>query len=398
MAHLITAQTCDEAWRQAVDLVRAYGVVENSRHFRKGQGRTKEVLHVSINVLDPLQRIVFSRPINPAFAMAEVIWIMAGSNSLDFILPWNKTMAEFSDDGHALRGAYGFRLGSNVLDTRAVARLNLKKPMRDDPTSAFKGDQLHAALMALSDTPDSRQVVLQIWDSILDFPGNGRSGAPRSKDIPCNLMSHLLLRDGKLHWMQVMRSNDLVWGTPYNFIQWTSIQQIMAGWLGVEVGEFTLQVGSLHVYDHHWDELDSFNWDELEKSKAADYPVNTAPLSGNNYYVWGEAFKELVYAVRNLTTAINRADVDVIDLSFDRVLARLYANSGADVSWLSEFKRIFALLRVERLRQLGCDGLESQIALAGPYYAESWENWYEHLKAAKIAREEASNERVNIPG
>lgn len=381
MAHLITAQTCDEAWRLAVDLMREQGVVETSRHFRKGQGETKEVLHVSINVKDPLQRIVFSRPINPAFAMAEVIWIMAGSNSLDFIKPWNKTMEEFSDDGCALRGAYGFRLGSNILDTKVMARLNLKKPMRDDPISAFKFDQLHAALVALSDTPHSRQVVLQIWDSILDFPNPGY-GTARSKDIPCNLMSHLLIRNGKLHWMQVMRSNDLVWGTPYNFIQWTSVQQIVAGWLGVGVGEFTLQVGSLHVYDHHWADLDGFDTKTLTNN-----PVNNEPLSYNDYYTWGLAFKELVYGVTNLAKAKGRDDVTTSSYTFDTIINRLFTNPH--VPWLTELKRIFALLRVERLRQLGChEELESQVLAAGPYYGKSWLNWYEHLKAMKKAKEQ----------
>lgn len=386
MAHLITAQTCDEAWRRAVELVREHGVVETSRHFRKGQGETKEVLHVSINVKDPLQRIVFSRPINPAFAMAEVIWILAGSNDLNFIKPWNKTMVEFSDDGSMLRGAYGFRLGSDILDSRVSARLGLKRPMRDDPISVFKFDQLHAALMALSDTPHSRQVVLQIWDSLLDFPGHGRDGSPRSKDVPCNLMSHLLIRDGKLHWMQVMRSNDLVWGTPYNFIQWTSIQQVIAGWLGVGVGEFTLQIGSLHVYDHHWDDLEGF-----DTHACADYPINDAPLSGDSYYQWQQAFKELVYGVMNLAKAEGYVDATLAVQTFDASLVKLFPAYSYN-SWLLEFRRIIALLYVERLRQLGYhDGLELRAMEAGTYYSTSWLNWYESLK-------EATHARANIVG
>lgn len=380
MAHLIIAQTCDEAWRRAVELVREHGRVEASRHFRKGQGETREVLHVTINVLDPLQRIVFSRPINPAFAMAEVVWIMAGSNSLDFIKPWNKTMAEFSDDGTVLRGAYGFRLGSKVVSDRVTARLGLRLPDREGIAPLSRTDQLHAAFMALYDVPHSRQVVLQIWDTELDFPGRGRGGAPRSKDVPCNLMAHLLVRDGKLHWLQIMRSNDLVWGTPYNFIQWTSIQQILAGWLGVEVGEFTLQIGSLHVYDHHWDELEGF-----DTQASNDYPVNRAPLSVNNYYAWQQAFKELVYGVRNLATSEGFGGVAAAEFAYDKAVHPMHDH--LDASWLAEFKRIFTLLQIERLRQLGCyDELELKIADAGPYYGASWMNWYNHLKEAAVAR------------
>jgi thymidylate synthase len=34
----------------------------------------------------------------------------------------------------------------------------------------------------------------------------------------------MLLREGRLNWTQFMRSNDALWGTPYNVIQWTQKQ------------------------------------------------------------------------------------------------------------------------------------------------------------------------------
>jgi len=56
------------------------------------------------------------------------------------------------------------------------------------------------------------------------------------------------LREGKLEWTQVMRSNDLVLGLPYNIVQFTSIQEILASWLGVEVGTYNHISDSLHIY------------------------------------------------------------------------------------------------------------------------------------------------------
>jgi thymidylate synthase len=48
--------------------------------------------------------------------------------------------------------------------------------------------------------------------------------------------------------MQILRSNDLHRGLPYNFLQFTVLQEIMAGWLGLGVGRYHQWSDSLHVY------------------------------------------------------------------------------------------------------------------------------------------------------
>lgn len=56
------------------------------------------------------------------------------------------------------------------------------------------------------------------------------------------------IRKGKLEWTQVMRSNDLVLGLPYNLVQFTSMQEILASWLNVDVGSYNHISDSLHIY------------------------------------------------------------------------------------------------------------------------------------------------------
>ena len=48
--------------------------------------------------------------------------------------------------------------------------------------------------------------------------------------------------------MQIVRSNDLFRGVPYNFVQFTSLQEILAGWLGIELGTYNQISDSLHLY------------------------------------------------------------------------------------------------------------------------------------------------------
>lgn len=56
------------------------------------------------------------------------------------------------------------------------------------------------------------------------------------------------VRQGKLEWSQIMRSNDVLLGMPYNFIQFTGLQEILAGWLGLDVGSYNHYSDSLHLY------------------------------------------------------------------------------------------------------------------------------------------------------
>ena len=74
-------------------------------------------------------------------------------------------------------------------------------------------------------------------------------GKPVSPDIPCNVQSCLKVVGGSLDWLQIIRSNDLFLGLPYNLIQWTSLQEVFAGWIGLAVGSYNQVSDSLHVYD-----------------------------------------------------------------------------------------------------------------------------------------------------
>jgi thymidylate synthase len=112
----------------------------------------------------------------------------------------------------------------------------------------FGLDQLQRAYSALRHNPDSRQVVLQLWDSRIDFPG--QKGQARSLDIPCNVVSMLKVRNDRLEWLQVLRSNDVFLGLPQNIVQFTYLQEVMSGWLGLQLGSYNQISDSLHVYNN----------------------------------------------------------------------------------------------------------------------------------------------------
>ena len=222
-------QSADMVWLEAAKAFRRSPEVRNQDS--RG-GSTKEILHAAMSISDPRQRWVVSRepPLNIAFALAEVVWVMAGRRDLAFLEYWNREYRKFVGPGPELHGAYGYRLRHH-----------------------FGIDQLDCAYLALKHKADTRQVVLQIWDSGIDMPAS--DGTPSNPDIPCNVLAMPKLRDGKLEWLQIIRSNDMFLGVPHNFVQFTIIQEVLAGWLEVECGCYNQISDSLHVYDRDWDNV-----------------------------------------------------------------------------------------------------------------------------------------------
>lgn len=223
MFKTFNAKTADAAWQSIAETFRSdtATIPQSSR-----AGKTREILHAAISIANPKERWVVSRnpPINPAFALAEVLWIMTGRNDAAFLNYFNSTLPDFAGKGDTYHGAYGHRLRHHL-----------------------GIDQLDRAYNSLRKKPESRQIVLQIWNGAIDLPR--ADGSESAADIPCNVISMLKVRGGKLEWTQILRSNDVYRGLPYNFVQFTTMQEIMAGWLGIDMGSYNHLSDSLHVYD-----------------------------------------------------------------------------------------------------------------------------------------------------
>lgn len=222
MFQVIEAQTADALWQKAADWFRPGGI---ARSCDSRAGEISEVLHAALTLRDPMQRWIASRSpaMNPAFAIAEVLWIMNGRKDAAFLNFFNPQLPKFQGNGTEYYGAYGFRLRRH-----------------------FQIDQLSRAYQALLHKPNSRQVVLQIWDPESDMPNE--DGTPRDPDVPCNVAAFIKVRDGKVEWTQAMRSNDVFLGLPHNIVQFTCLQEIFAGWLGLELGSYNHFTDSLHLY------------------------------------------------------------------------------------------------------------------------------------------------------
>ena len=160
---------------------------------------------------------VDKRNLGYKFLLAEAWWIISGSNDVRSIKPYSKMIGNFSDDGVWFQGAYGPKL------------IN----------------QLSYIVDSLAKDQYCRQAVATIWEP------NPRA----SKDHSCTVSIQWMIRNGKIHCIDNMRSSDIWLGLPYdafNFAMYSAFVALalksMHG-IEVELGTFTLQSGNEHLYD-----------------------------------------------------------------------------------------------------------------------------------------------------
>lgn len=336
MIKVFEGETADELWRTAAEaLVQGPGFLRQTSR----SGPVREYLHCSLLLRNPRQRWILSRQpaLNPAFAIAEVVWILQGRNDAGFLNYWNPQLPSFAGRSESYHGAYGHRLRYN-----------------------FGFDQVERAYHALAANPDSRQVVLQLWDCQIDMPN--LDGTPRDSDIPCNVVSMLKVRAGKLEWLQLMRSNDIFRGTPHNIVQFTSLQEVMAGWLGLEVGSFVLVADSLHLY-----ERDS---GQFHITEAATSVVNTDSLS-----LPKNAFDPMLVAIGNAMDELRSEQ-----LLPNRFLELVHGNT-LPLSW----HNLFCIVAADsaRRRNWEDEAIFASSMCNNPALGAAWSGWQERCRSSK---------------
>jgi hypothetical protein len=295
--------------------------------------------HVILTVTDPFQRLVFAHPIDPAYALVKTAWTLSGFNSLEFLEFWNPSLSEFSADGVILQGACGYRLGSKPAHINEIDHLYRLKAKTEGIH-----DQLRVAYNTLK---ESQHAVLQVWQAENDLTP--------SKDTPHNLISRLSIHDGKLYWIQDTLSVDRITELPYDFVQWMMIQEIVAGWLGLEVGDYTQII--VHLTPN-----------EVEPY-ATIVPTCTSDLRIEGYEAWQMIFAIYVDALDMMRIARNGEDI----LSILRTTKALLS---------SGYYECLTVIGAEACRRKGYlhTGLRLSESLSD-YYRASWTEWFNHVQS-----------------
>ena len=229
---------------------------------------------VIIKITNPVDRYVTikERKWNKILPFSESIWIWLGMNDLNS-LPGNyvNNLYNFSDNGFTWRAGYGPRIRSMVSIDHDY---EVSKPLG---RVIFSGnikttDQIKYVIESFKKDMGTRQAVIEIGEPVKDnFENDGSLKV--TKDQPCTRLLNFQLRDGKLDLTVYIRSNDIIWGfSAVNVFNFTFIQEMVAGVLGVEVGNYYHVANNLHFYEDKLDMVSELSMlDEEDYESEFDY-------------------------------------------------------------------------------------------------------------------------------
>ena len=313
--HIVSAGTttlfesADAAWRGAlssivfdgehVDAVR--DPLSIGSHFGSRARPTRELLATQFGIANPRKRIISSvhRHFDLTHAVGQLFWILCGSDDVNSISFYNKFGARLSDDGLTLFAAPGARIFVTP-----------------------QGDQFESAITRLERDASSRRAVIQLFT-----PADAIAA---SRDISCFLSVQLLIREGTLRAIGLMRSQSVAMVMPHDLFLLLMLQEMIAARLGLELGSYQHWASSMHIYE---DEL-------VLAQKIVREPVHAAIAMSQMPVLRRDWRKALVSAEGDIRARLSK------DIEGDIVLSRY----GVEPYWESLLAILVAGARTEHGR------------------------------------------------
>lgn len=216
---------------------------------------------VIITIKQPTLRVIKNpvRKWSKTLPCAESLWLLNGVNSMDLPGKITKNLYNYSDDGKFMRAAYGPRI-------RAFSGLprdyEVKQPGHREYInskhiySSGTVDQLRFVIESFERDTNTRQASITIHDPVKDcFDEFG--GLKITKDQPCTRLIQFEMKNGAMDCTVYMRSNDLLWGfSAVNVYNFTLLQEIVAGLVGVPIGNYHHVANNFHIYENVKDKIE----------------------------------------------------------------------------------------------------------------------------------------------
>ncbi|HYK04812.1 MAG TPA: thymidylate synthase [Thermoanaerobaculia bacterium] len=232
-----SAATLDDVMRYAIQ-----ALLQDGERVNATKGSNVELRAVRLEMTNPRARLSRTETRGKPFScLGELCWYLAGTNNVKFIEYYIGKYRE-SDENGIVFGGYGPRL-----------------------VASRAGNQIINVSNLLRAKPESRRACIQLFDAT-DI-------ADDHKDVPCTCTLQLLVREGALHMIVYMRSNDVVWGLPHDVFCFTMFQEIIATSINVDLGTYTHIAGSLHLYDETREAAESFIAEGLQPTTIQMPPM-----------------------------------------------------------------------------------------------------------------------------
>jgi len=159
----------------------------------------------------------------------ELLWFLRGDSNVRWLQDRGVTIwNEWADADGELGPVYGVQ-------------------WRSWPTpSGGHVDQIANVIAEIRRNPDSRRLIVSAWNV---------GEIPRMKLPPCHAFFQFYVADGKLSCQLYQRSADLFLGVPFNIASYALLTHMIAGQVGLGVGDFVWTGGDCHIYDNHEDQV-----------------------------------------------------------------------------------------------------------------------------------------------
>ena len=251
--YTIEHEIFDYGYQSSLKLLLDKGTIVEPRGLK-----TIELSPFCFTLKNPRNRIIYNevRNINLGFNILEFLSMVIGDDRVEMLAALTPNIKQFSDDGKVFRGAYGPRL-------RSLSYMDKWELKLSDTPIEYKIDQFQEVIHKLKTDKDSRQAIMTIFDPTKDYV--------KTKDVPCTVMFHFMIRDNKLNMNVYMRSNDAMLGHVIDVFSFTMIQELIANELNCELGEYNHIAGSFHLYEKDIEKakriIDNVNFDTYEMPK-----------------------------------------------------------------------------------------------------------------------------------
>ncbi len=157
--------------------------------------------------------------------IAEQVWFLSGDKNTEFLRKYTKMWDEFIEPDGTITSAYGYRWKHH-----------------------FKRDQLASLIELLKADPSSRHGVIITWD-----PNDDGHGGTAKKNVPCPFAFTVNIIGGRLNLHNIIRSNDMMLGCPFDTFGFALLMCTLAQELNVRPGVYTHTISNAHIYDIHFD-------------------------------------------------------------------------------------------------------------------------------------------------
>lgn len=213
-------------------------------------------------------------------AIHELLWFYVKRTSDVSYLRENnvKIWEEWTREDGTIGKAYGYQLGKPILGI----------PKNDPYYSMINTchwDQVEKLIYGLINDPASRRHIISLWniDDAWDMSLQ-----------PCVWHNQWLVKQGKLHLIVGIRSNDVALGQPFNVFQYYVLQRMIAQVTGYEMGSLTFNINDCHIYTRHIEPLqEQINREPLKAPKLYinptiknfdEFTINDFILDGYEYH------------------------------------------------------------------------------------------------------------------